>query len=91
MDRFSLYEQIHQIETLTNLLNNKNIQIKTIEVYHDEVIINVIYWTMGGAYLESDGDSIHETVRREVWDEIYKNINKDIDIEINYHNCCHYL
>lgn len=83
MDRkFNLYEQF-QIERFTNLLNDKNIQIKRVEVYDDKVLINAIYWTMGGAYIESDGDSIVEWINRKLWDEIYKNLNKDIDIEIN--------
>lgn len=80
--KFSLYEQF-QIKTFTNLLNNKNIQIKRVEVYDDEVLINAIYWTMGGVYLQSDGDSIVEWIDRQLWDEIYKNLNKNTDIEIN--------
>lgn len=80
--RFSLYEQF-QIETFTNLLNNKNVQIKRVEVYNNKVLVNAIYWTMGGTYIKSDGDSIVEWINRKVWDEIYKNLNKNTDIEIN--------
>ena len=80
--KFNLYEQF-QIERFINLLNDKNVQIKRVEIYDDKVLINAIYWTIGGLYIEADGDSIVEWIDRKLWDEIYKNLNKNTDIEIN--------